>query len=317
MKALFFHSNGKLMITGEYLVLAGARALAIPVRYGQTLEVSPASESTGIHWRSLIKDKPWLDVLFREESFEPVTNTLDDAGHASVRFLQRTLTAAKKINPGFLSAHKGWKARACIEFDKSWGLGSSSSLISNIAYWAEADPYDLFFEVSKGSGYDMACARSQTPVMYTFTGYHNKPLVQQVDFRPAFHKHLFFIYSGKKQDSAKSIANFNALKIPKTFAESISGVTDHVIHTDDLHDFIQMLQLHESVTARATGLKPIQEQHYQDFPGVVKSLGAWGGDFLLAAAEMPPDDIKRYFKKKNAHVIIPFRDMQMTSGTIK
>ncbi len=314
---MHFRSNGKLMITGEYLVLAGARALAMPVRYGQTLEVSPAAESTGIHWKSLVKDKPWLDVIFRGKSLEPVTQTLDDADHASVRFVQRTLCAAKKINPGFLSEQKAWKAKACLEFDRSWGLGSSSSLLSNIAYWAATDPYELFFELSKGSGYDMACARSQTPIIYTFTGYHNKPLVQQVDFSPEFHKQLFFIYSGQKQDSAKSIANFNALKIPKIFTESISGITDHIIDTHDLHDFIQLLLLHESVTAKATGLKPIQEQHYQDFPGVVKSLGAWGGDFLLATAEMPPDDIKSYFKEKNAHVIIPFREMQMTPGTIK
>ncbi len=314
---MHFRSNGKLMITGEYLVLAGARALAMPVRYGQTLDVSPASGSTGIHWESLVKDKPWLDIIFRGESLEPVTHTLDDANHASVRFVQRTLCAAKKINPGFLSKQKGWKAKACLEFDRSWGLGSSSSLISNIAYWAATDPYELFFELSKGSGYDIACARSQTPIIYTFTGYHNKPLVQQVGFSPVFHKHLFFIYSGQKQDSAKSIANFNDLKIPKIFTDSISRITDHIIDTDDLHDFIPLLQLHESVTAKATGLKPIQEQRYQDFPGVVKSLGAWGGDFLLAAAEIPPDDIKRYFKEKNAQVIIPFRDMQMTPGTIE
>ena len=314
---MHFRSNGKLMITGEYLVLAGARALAMPVRYGQTLDISPSPGITGIHWRSLIKDKPWLDVVFRGESFEPKTHAIDDADHASVRFVQQTLSAAKKIKPGFLSQQKGWKAMACLEFDKSWGLGSSSSLISNIAYWAATDPYELFFELSKGSGYDMACARSQTPIIYTFTGYHNKPLVQQVEFSPVFHKHLFFIYSGQKQDSAKSIANFNALKIPKIFTESISRITDHIIHTDDLHDFIQSLLLHESVTARATGLNPIQKQHYQDFPGVVKSLGAWGGDFLLAAAEMPPDDIKRYFKEKNARVIIPFNEMQITPGVIE
>jgi len=30
-----FYSNGKLLITGEYLVLDGAKALALPTKYGQ------------------------------------------------------------------------------------------------------------------------------------------------------------------------------------------------------------------------------------------------------------------------------------------
>ena len=34
-----FYSNGKLLITGEYLVLDGAKALALPTKYGQYLTV--------------------------------------------------------------------------------------------------------------------------------------------------------------------------------------------------------------------------------------------------------------------------------------
>ena len=42
-----FYSNGKLLLTGEYVVLDGATALAIPTKYGQYLEIS-ASEKKGI-----------------------------------------------------------------------------------------------------------------------------------------------------------------------------------------------------------------------------------------------------------------------------
>ena len=34
-----FKSHGKLLITGEYFVLNGAKALSIPTSYYQTLEV--------------------------------------------------------------------------------------------------------------------------------------------------------------------------------------------------------------------------------------------------------------------------------------
>ena len=43
MEKQTFYSNGKLLLTGEYLVLNGAVALAIPTKFGQTLTI-PASE---------------------------------------------------------------------------------------------------------------------------------------------------------------------------------------------------------------------------------------------------------------------------------
>jgi hypothetical protein len=34
-----FYSNGKLLITGEYLILDGAKGLALPTKMGQNLSV--------------------------------------------------------------------------------------------------------------------------------------------------------------------------------------------------------------------------------------------------------------------------------------
>ena len=34
-----YYSNGKLLLTGEYVVLDGAEALAVPTRFGQNLTV--------------------------------------------------------------------------------------------------------------------------------------------------------------------------------------------------------------------------------------------------------------------------------------
>ena len=46
-----YYSNGKLLITGEYLVLDGAIALALPTKTGQNLVVSPG-ENQQIQWKS-------------------------------------------------------------------------------------------------------------------------------------------------------------------------------------------------------------------------------------------------------------------------
>ena len=46
--------NGKLLITGEYLVLDGALALALPVSFGQKLEFTYHKEPTDtLRWKSL------------------------------------------------------------------------------------------------------------------------------------------------------------------------------------------------------------------------------------------------------------------------
>ena len=50
-KQTTYKSNGKLLITGEYVVLDGATALAIPTKYGQSLTVTNTNEMT-LHWVS-------------------------------------------------------------------------------------------------------------------------------------------------------------------------------------------------------------------------------------------------------------------------
>ena len=64
-----FYSNGKLLITGEYLVLNGAKALALPTKFGQSLQVSSLVEQK-ISWTSFDTDKSiWFET---ELTFEDV-----------------------------------------------------------------------------------------------------------------------------------------------------------------------------------------------------------------------------------------------------
>ncbi len=47
-----FKANGKLMLTGEYFVLHGAKALALPVNKGQQMQVEEINNTTEptINW---------------------------------------------------------------------------------------------------------------------------------------------------------------------------------------------------------------------------------------------------------------------------
>ena len=52
--------------------------------------------------------------------------------------------------------------------------------------------------------------------------------------------------------------------------------------------------------------KPIKQKLFSDFPGGIKSLGAWGGDFILATGTK---ETMEYFKEKGYATVISFQDM--------
>ena len=47
-----FKSHGKLMITGEYFVLHGAKSLLLPTKFFQDMTVSKLNEDSIILWES-------------------------------------------------------------------------------------------------------------------------------------------------------------------------------------------------------------------------------------------------------------------------
>jgi hypothetical protein len=61
---------------------------------------------------------------------------------------------------------------------------------------------------------------------------------------------------------------------------------------------MEILSEHESFISDILARKTIKEELFGDFPGVIKSLGAWGGDMMMAVSEMPSDHMRSYFQKK-------------------
>ena len=60
-----YKSNGKILLTSEYLVLDGAQALALPSKFSQSLEVKETKNINQISWTSYDFDgKKWFDDLF-------------------------------------------------------------------------------------------------------------------------------------------------------------------------------------------------------------------------------------------------------------
>ena len=304
-----FYSNGKLLLTGEYLVLDGAKSLAVPTKCGQDLIVEPIKEPQLI-WNSYNNEgECWLEAIFDLPKLRLVSATFDaeeDGGNDTLaEKLRAVLIETRKLNPSFLNSEKGALVKTNLTFPKNWGLGTSSTLINNISNWANVNPYQLLSTTFGGSGYDIACAHNNTPILYA-KGV-KEPIVETVNFNPSFKDQLYFVYLNKKQNSREGIQRFKALKGNLTSeVKQITELTDAFVKCNDLIEFEKLMIEHEQLVSKTVQLKTVQEELFSDYFGQTKSLGAWGGDFILATGNTKTPN---YFNKKGFQTIIPYQDL--------
>ncbi|MCF8297567.1 MAG: hypothetical protein K9J13_08505 [Saprospiraceae bacterium] len=304
MKTKEYYSNGKLLISGEYFVLDGALALAVPVKFGQYLEVTESDNTEIINWKSYENNKLWFTANFRKNNFEILSSNENQIAEN----LAEILSIASNFNKDFLRTTVGLQVNSNLNFDRKYGLGSSSTLISNIAYWADIDPYKLNEQAFKGSGYDIACARSNKPILYQLK--NGLPEQFDVSFIPDFNGNIYFVYLGKKQSSLESILDFKKRYKPNTkILDEISELTKELAFSKRLDDFDKAIIEHETIVSKAIKKKRIKDSHFSDFDGEIKSLGAWGGDFIMVTSNLSYDKVIEYFKKHKLKVIYSFDEM--------
>ncbi|MBO9583357.1 MAG: GHMP kinase [Flavobacterium sp.] len=296
-----FYSNGKLFIAGEYLVLDGADAFALPTKFGQDLVIEEL-EGKKIEWKSYDYDKHlWFEETI---SFDEVIKGSDPQIDTVKSTLVNILHEAYVLNPKFIDTANGYKVSTHLSFPKNWGLGTSSTLINNIAQWAGINAFTLLKNSFGGSGYDIACAQNNTPVLYRI----KDNFVEQVEFNPDFKEHLYFVYLNKKQNSKSAIYSYNNHK-GNHLAESIAEnnkITAAIMHAKTLKEFASAIQKHEIHLSRVLEMQTIKEAIFPDFNGVIKSLGAWGGDFILVVSKENP---KEYFFNKGYETILTYEEM--------
>lgn len=299
-----YHSNGKLLLSAEYLILDGATGLALPTSFGQYMEVIDDSK-TILTWESLDHNgKIW----FKADFGLPDLHINHKAGDINVaRTLKRILLKAKSMNPDFLELEQGYKVTMKLDFPRNWGLGSSSTLINNIARWSATDAFRLLFESFGGSGYDIACAQNDSAILYSLE--KGIPMIKPVAFAPPFRDQLYFVHLNKKQISRDSIKDYRTKKYESKLIESISEISKHLLYCGHINEFNELLREHESIMGRILETDPVQTRLFPDFFGQIKSLGAWGGDFILATGN---ESTPSYFKNKGFETVISYNEMIKT-----
>lgn len=302
-----FYSQGKLLLAGEYVVLDGAVAFALPTIQGQSLHIE-AIEEPVLYWTSYDVDgEVWMQEqvsiaqLLQEDVQENRVN-----GTEYLQTLVRVLRAAHRQNPVLLQQAKGFRVITKLTFPRLWGLGTSSTWINNVAQWFGINPYQLLQESFGGSGYDIACAKHRSALFYQLTNPHH-PKVELIDFKPTFVEQLYFVYLNEKQSSRAAIEAYRAKKgLIDQEIQRITEISRALTKTTDVEEFKTLLREHEAILGAILETPPIQERLFPDFEGAIKSLGAWGGDFILAVSAKDPT---RYFNQKGYTTVVAYQEM--------
>ena len=155
------YSNGKVLLTGEYVILDGALSLAAPTKFGQHLKYQE-NLSNLINWKSINFDgNIWFECLITSDTLKVKSTSSKKISNKLVEIIN----FIREYNPSFLKKC-GSDITTNLTFEKNLGLGSSSTLISNLSKISGVNPYTLNNKIFKGSGYVIACAESISPILY-------------------------------------------------------------------------------------------------------------------------------------------------------
>ena len=300
-----FYATGKLLLTGEYLVLDGAHALACPTQKGQKMTVIKGRGSD-IKWKSIDPDgNLWFSAVISLFDFKCEKTSDEIIGSR----LTELLTESVRLNSDFLSKWNGLKVETTCEFPLNWGLGSSSTLVYCVAQWADVDPFELYQRTFGGSGYDIACADAKGPIFYQLKD--NLPLVTAANLSKKVRDNLYFIYTDKKQDSRKSIEYYRSLSntVKPNVIDEVSSISEEFALAKNVKQMDELINNHESILSELLNLPKVKSERFSDYWGAVKSLGAWGGDFVMATSSRPLEETRAYFNQKGHNVVMTWDEM--------
>ena len=298
MNAIF--SPGKLMLTSEYFAIDGALVLAVPTRLGQEFFFEEKDNGRSlIRWEAYHQNALWLTAVIDYKSWQILeTNIL-----SSAEFILKTLKNVQQLSGIRFKKNTTYHLKTNLQFPADFGLGSSSTLMNNLAEWAGIDPFHLNTISLGGSGYDIAVAKEKAAVIF-----QNKPVIryEKVNFNPSFKNELIFIHLNQKQDSREGIRLYQSKTKSQKLVDEFSDITKKILLCNELEKFSELMMIHEHKIADFLEIPAVKERLFQDCPVFVKSLGAWGGDFVMSAKF---GDYKNYFWEKGFPTVLEWENI--------
>ncbi len=241
------------------------------------------------------------------EFFPDFENIISTNSEERAHFILNILKKARELNPLFFHKNPSFHIITQLEFDPDWGWGSSSSLIVNLARWVKISPFKLHKLVSRGSGYDIAAALSNQPILFRKTELKN--FYRETTVKDTLTENSYFIYLKHKKNTEQELMHLDGSYFNNSKLDTITEITLSLLNEDDTRKIHHLLHQHEEIISSLIGKPSVQSLYFSDFPGTIKSLGAWGGDFIMAFTEESYSSVKEYFASKGYPVIFKWKEI--------
>ena len=290
------------MLTSEYFAVDGALVLAVPTKLGQEFFFEEKQDDKSIvFWEAYHQNKLWLKAVIDYKNWQIIeTNIIESA-----EFILKVLKNVQSLSEIQLKSTHTYHLKTNLQFPPDFGLGSSSTLMNNLANWANIDAFVLNDSILGGSGYDVAVAQERSAILFKKEKNESR-FIERIEFKPNFCEDLIFIHLNKKQNSREGIALYKSKTRSEILLDRFSEITKKVIFAKTLEEFSLLMILHERLLSEFLDILTAKEKYFQDCPVFIKSLGAWGGDFILSAKFV---GYEKYFKSKGFPTIIEWIDL--------
>lgn len=286
------------MLTSEYVAVDGALVLAIPTKLGQELFYTENEDQKSlIFWEAYHQNQLWLKTTIDYKNWK-IIETND---FKASEFILKTLKNVQNLSEIKLKNDTSYHIKTNLQFPSDFGLGSSSTLMNNLAEWANIDPFILNEISLGGSGYDVAVAKEKSAVLYSR---FPERIYEAIDFQPNFKDELIFIHLNQKQDTREGISHYKSKPTSTELINDYSKLTKKIVNSQNLEEFSELMTIHEQKLSDFLETPTVKEKYFQDCPSFVKSLGAWGGDFVLASKF---GDYQDYFKQRGFSKIFSWK----------
>jgi len=291
-----FTAHGKLLLTGEYAITQSALGIAMPTSFGQHLSLESYDGPEHVLWEALDhKNRQWFTAGFDHEG-----QILHTSSAAMADKLQGFLTPVR--------LSKNWntpvRVQTKVDFPRLWGLGTSSTLCSLLSQWAEVDALS-YRGLHGGSGYDLACAQATGAISYALKD--GKPEVDSVQLPQAMES-VVFVYRGAKQQTDSSLKLVGRKPFSTAQCEEISHLSEAFLIANSVDELEDIIEQHECLIASHLGLERAIEGPFKGIHGQVKSLGGWGGDFVMLTRF---EENRQWLETNGFATIIPYESMAL------
>ncbi len=290
-----FYAPGKILLVGEYTVTKGFEGLAVPVKSGQWMDVwefdSPGNAEDRFIFNALdSRGASWFSESFdisnlKSNSLETnavKSNVADENFENNESHLSKLLAL---VPESFWKSGKSYRFETRLEFDRSSGLGSSSTFVQLMSNYFKLDPFQVQDLVFGGSGYDVAIAAVQKPLIY----WRNEQGVhfRQWKLNSELTKDWKVVFLGNKVNSRTSTSQVSDmledLSNDENYRMQIQKIIEIVRDAQELMALETGIEMYQMFLSQLLGMvTPYTYFGVKPLPrGVCKWLGAWGGDMLL------------------------------------